>query len=216
MKLINSTVLLLTALALACSSSKSNAPAAPTSPAPQSDEAATRTQTPTPSPTAALVRPAPAENTEAQEHSAALEAPFHLAVEGPKTVLAGTEIEIGIKISVNRPLNGPLNLTASLPAGATLVAGSERETFTNLARGLTERRLRLRLEQVPSTDLLVKLSYRGPTSGATAKKRYRFGRTASTKPIPRNRVIKGMGGVRLGAPVPLKRVGTRPPRQPKP
>jgi hypothetical protein len=126
-------------------------------------------------------------------------------VRGPSTTTAPGDVELAITISRPRPNDVPLEVGVGLPDGASLVAGLARETITDRTSTEIVRLLRIHLDRLPASDLIVTVDLRGVAFGAHATAAYRFGR-----PEPKlTTQTSGPGmhtpaGKPLGAPIPLK------------
>ena len=127
--------------------------------------------------------------------------PLSLVVDGPSSVAAPSEIDLTIRLQRLWTTPDPVVLTVDLPPGALLVSGSTSETIapTFFAQSRT---LRIKLERVPSADLVVRADLGGPAYGAHARATYRFGRPEPKLPQPAGTVVV-IGGRPVGKAIPL-------------
>jgi hypothetical protein len=127
--------------------------------------------------------------------------PLSLAVNGPASVVAPSEIELTIVLHRLWNTPDPVVLSVDLPPGALLVSGAASETLAPSSQPHT-RSLRIKLERVPSADLVVRADLDGRAYGAHARAVYRFGRPEPKLARPAGSVVM-IGGRPVGKVIPL-------------
>ena len=130
-----------------------------------------------PAPTEALPKP------EALP-SANVSAPFVVTLTGPDAVQAGQQIDLKLVIKRASAVDAPAHIALTLPKGAALLSGEADESAVRLDAAETARTWRLRLDSVPTEDLLVTVAIKAEGFGFNGKAFYRFGRPAPKLPDP--------------------------------
>ncbi len=144
---------------------------------------------------------APSPQTPAPSASRPQRSPLSLTVNGPASVTAPSEIELAIVLDRVWNTRDPVVLRVDLPPGALLVSGSPSETLAPSSHPHT-RSLRIKLERVPSADLVVRADLEGRGYGAHARAVYRFGRPEPKLTRPASSVVV-IGGRPVGKVIPL-------------
>jgi hypothetical protein len=103
-------------------------------------------------------------------------APLVLSLDGPKVVEAGQEVDLVIHVERRGEWTRPVLLHAALPAGVTRLEGVTDSTIAPEAPRATAQHLRILVQRVPATDLVVTATAGGEGWGVRAEKHYRFGR----------------------------------------
>lgn len=101
--------------------------------------------------------------------------PLRLQVRGPSRVLPGETISVDLQIEVQQP-EETVEWSLDVPPGVSLEQGRQQEKIPPGMGNLIQRHLTLRVETIPSEDLVVRATQHGASWGAQAQKSYRFGR----------------------------------------
>ena len=193
----------LAALAAGCATSTPQRPAEGAQPAPPQSTAAA---TATPAEGAGAQPAAPPSTTaSAPAPHPSMRVPIVVEASGPDRVAAGQEIEVVVRIRRNAPNALPIQLAVAIPAGVVPLAGALNDKIVDDTSPLLERRLKLRVDRVPSQDLVVTLDQKAADYGAHATAAYRFGRPEPKLPTMRRSADSPkVEGRSLGTPIPLQ------------
>jgi hypothetical protein len=149
----------------------------------------------------ASTRATPTAEKPAASASRPQRSPLSLAVEGPSSVTAPSEIDLTIVLHRLWNTLDPVVLSVDLPPGARLISGSTSETLAPSSLSPT-RSLRIKIDRVPSADLVVRADLGGQAYGAHARAVYRFGRAEPKLAQPAGSVV-AIGGRPIGKVIPL-------------
>jgi hypothetical protein len=146
---------------------------------------------------------APARTADAPPNGATStsQAPFVAELRGPSEVAANSHLDLELVIERNVVNDVPMVISARLPPGVTLEAGSLSESIVDGKQAKLVRPIRIAIGQVPTSDLDVSIDVKGSNYGAHATATYRFGRAAPKLPNPSNE--KGPRTSPWGAPIML-------------
>lgn len=132
--------------------------------------------------TPAEPEPAPAAQEVKQEAHAhetehgPMQTPFVLTLGAPTELADGKELEVVATLLLDRPSKDPIALTFTLPEGATLLSGQDKEVLKDLPSGKLGRTWRLALTKPVSEDnpLIVSADLRPEHDayGAHAERRF--------------------------------------------
>jgi hypothetical protein len=114
-----------------------------------------------------------------------MQPPMVLDLSGPEKVVAGATITLVAEIRRTFLSAVPMHLSLSLPRGAVLVEGKASETLVDTEQRVVTRTYALRLDEIPSEDFEMKVSWQADSWGVTATQAYRFGRPAPRLAPPR-------------------------------
>ena len=129
--------------------------------------------------------------------------PVRIALSGPAAPMAGQTIEVTLDIERLALQNLDLTWVATLPDGVVAADEVTRETLHGATPAKLTRKLHLRLQKLPTTDLTVTAELAGKGIGLKAVATYAFGRTAATTNLPKpapspgkvnGRTLSGSGG----------------------
>ena len=110
--------------------------------------------------------------------------PLTTSLRGPEAVHAGDTITVRLDIVRSPDYSGMLLIHLVIPPGARLVEGLVEETTLDTTP-LQVRSYRLRILEVPPTDMVARVELRAEHWGTMADANYRFGRPEPNVPPPR-------------------------------
>lgn len=156
-----------------------------------------------PTPSVAVQKP----KGEDLEPSTEAQPPFVLSLKGPETVPDAGEIEIVAKIEARVAIATPATLVVTLPSGAKLVGGKDREALPSVAAGDTIRTFKFQVSKMDGPiKITLDMKDAAGSRGAHAERLF-----PSTPPAG----IKAPGAApakttREVPPPPVARPGTKP------
>lgn len=173
--------------------------AAPTAQQPQ---ATPEVAPPSSAPAVAAHKPTPEE----MEPSTEAQPPFVLTLKGPDTVPDAGEIEIVAKIEARVAIATPATLVVTLPGGAKLVGGKDREALPSVAAGETSRTFRFQVSKMDGPiKIALDMKDAAGSRGAHAERLF-----PSTPPAGGIKAPGAAPGKREVPPPPVSRPGAKP------